>query len=142
MKIKPLSMGINKKNNTVLRTPKYYIDKIGSNTFDLYFDLNNANIQDIKVTLAPINCDHEVAIVVEFIDNINTNISAILVDVNSNTGLWHIECHDYNMKSYNLISDITEDIKGWNNIIAKHSFLLKRSDIGNDTEFALRMNKL
>ena len=109
MKIVPLSLGFKKLNNNTLEYPKFSINKNPYNEFELEFDTKYFDKKDIKVSIVPINCDHEVLWSVEAEGNGVNIFFGILSDIGHNNGLWFIEILN-KTKPFKILSDINKRV--------------------------------
>ena len=109
MKIIPLSLGFKKLNNNTLEYPKFKINKSPDNEFELEFDTKYFDKKDIKVSIVPINCDHEVLWSVEAKGSGINIFFGILSDIGHNNGLWFIEILN-EAKPFKILSDINKKI--------------------------------
>lgn len=122
MFVDPAFLGTKNLNKAIEKYPKYTIEKIDFEEFELKFFLNNFKDVNIKVEIVPINCDHEILWLIEAeVDKIKY-FSGLISDVNSNLGLWRVQAKDMYDKKYNILS---LDINNKDNLV--HSGVIRKN---------------
>ena len=101
-----MGFGKSNKKNT-LNYPRYDINKVSGEEFELEIDVSSLDRKDIKITIVPINCDHMILWLMEAMDKDTPIFSGLLTDVDDNSGFWFVESEDQD--SYKINLDINKD---------------------------------
>lgn len=142
--VEPAFLGTNdlKTNSSVY--PKYNIEKISYDEFELKFYISSFKKIDINVEIVPINCDHEILWLIEVVGDGLKHFSGLISHVESNIGMWMVEAKKCdNTKFSGLVLDLSnKTVKNTGIIKNAFSLSLLSTEIDKDNFIKILVKKM